>query len=184
VAIAAVGGGTLLTTMAVFGYGAYGMNCDSDILNSFNMDNGAVQVAAILLVIHLALYIPTAFIIMRFYFMGALNINVLQMDTVPFVLYSLLLFIPIVILMACIPLSDVGGVFAFTLDLSGDIPIGFTSYALPSAIYLKVFYEEKSWVWYAAAMILAFGVVAITLCPIVDIYMFSEACSSSSCDSY
>lgn len=117
-----LGGGTLLGGMGVFGYAAFGKDCDSEILTNFDMSKTSVQIASFLLIIHLALYIPTAFVICRFYLLDLFNMNALEMESFPFIVTTLGLFISMVVTMAVIPLSDVGGSFSYIIDMSGNNP--------------------------------------------------------------
>ena len=57
----------LLLLMAVFGYGAFGSNVASDVMSSFDSSSAAVQVAQLVVVLHLCFYIPNAFVLMRLF---------------------------------------------------------------------------------------------------------------------
>ena len=85
-----------------------------------------------------------------------------------------------------VPRRDVLGAFSFTIDLTGDVPTGFSCFALPSALYLATAPEgERAWLWWAAVVFLVLGVVLMTICPVVDTVTFIEAClSDDGCSSY
>jgi sodium-coupled neutral amino acid transporter 11 len=85
VVLAVVTGASLLVLMAVFGYGAFGQDCDSDILSNFSAKEASAQAAMLVVVLHLALYIPNAFVIMRLFAVQFFGHNVLQLRAVTFV---------------------------------------------------------------------------------------------------
>jgi hypothetical protein len=177
-------GGMLLVFMAVFGYAAYGQDSNGDILSNFPISSRSVQFADVLLVLHLTFYIPNAFVIYRLFFLDCININVLALDKWPFVFWTLGLFAVLVVTMASVPRDDVNGAFAYTLDLTGDVPIGFSCFLLPAAIYLKVFDYERNNMWFMSVIICVYGTVLITVCPIVDTILFVKACLGDGCDNY
>ena len=101
--------------MAIFGYAAFGQDCKSDILGNFDIDRPLVQVANVVVVLHLALYIPNAFVITRLFALHIIGQNVLELTPLVFVMTTLCLFAFPCIVMASIPKSAVSGVFAYTL---------------------------------------------------------------------
>jgi hypothetical protein len=87
--------------------------------------------------------------------------------------------------MAIVPAKDVSGVFAFILDITGDLPLGFSCFVLPAAIYLKVFNERRECMWYLAIALLVLGLFLMTVSTTVDSILFSVACIwGSGCSSY
>jgi amino acid permease len=140
-ALATAGGGLLLTLMAIWGYAAFGQDSESNIFANFNVDDVAVQVAMLVVVLHLALYIPNDFIIMRLFAVNLYDpkLNVLQLTPWAFRVATLALYAIPVGIMASVPEDDVLGVFSYTIDLTGDLPLGFSCFALPAALYLAVF---------------------------------------------
>eukprot|EP00616_Rhizochromulina_sp_CCMP1243_P004520 CAMPEP_0118982640 /NCGR_PEP_ID=MMETSP1173-20130426/33290_1 /TAXON_ID=1034831 /ORGANISM="Rhizochromulina marina cf, Strain CCMP1243" /LENGTH=84 /DNA_ID=CAMNT_0006933147 /DNA_START=35 /DNA_END=286 /DNA_ORIENTATION=+ len=81
--------------------------------------------------------------------------------------------------MAMVPKDDVLGAFSFTIDLTGDLPTGFSCFALPSALYLATAEgDHHDFLWYSAVVFLVLGGVLMTICPIVDTVTFIEACTS------
>lgn len=178
-------GGVLLTSMAILGYGAFGQQCESDILANFNVSNGVAQAAMLITAFHLLLYIPNDFIIMRLFALRAFGVHALTTSTRTHVAWTLLLFAVPLTIMAVIPTDDVAGVFSLIIDLTGDIPSGFSCFFLPAVLYLSVFEKERGPMWYAAGPIAAMGLVLCVVCPFVDIWSFAEACSSQDgCSSY
>ena len=125
-----VWGGTLLTLMAIFGYGAFGQDCESDIMVNYNVSYSSVQFALLVVCLHLLFYIPNDFIIMRLFALSIFKINPLTMPFSSYATVTFFLFgIPLV-LMASIPEEDALGAFSLIIDLSGDIPIGFCGESL------------------------------------------------------
>jgi amino acid permease len=112
-------GAALLTAMAAFGYGAFGSDCESDIVGNFDVSQTSVQVAFTIVVLHLALYIPNAFVILRLFVLDSVGVNVLAMDQKSFVVVTMALFAVPFVIMATVPSDDVAGVFSYTLDLTG-----------------------------------------------------------------
>lgn len=178
-------GGFLVTSMAILGYGAFGQECESDILVNFDVSNGVAQAAMLITAFHLLLYIPNDFIIMRLFALRAFGLHALTTSTRTHVAWTLLLFAVPLTIMAVIPIDDVDGVFSLIIDLSGDIPTGFSCFFLPPVLYLSVFEKERGPMWYAAGPIAAMGLILVVVCPLVDIWSFAEACSSQDgCSSY
>ena len=105
--------------MAAFGYGAFGSDCESDIVGNFDVSQTSVQVAFTIVVLHLALYIPNAFVILRLFVLDSVGVNVLAMDQKSFVVVTIALFAIPFVIMATVPSEDVAGVFSYTLDLTG-----------------------------------------------------------------
>lgn len=185
VARSVVMGGVLLTLMAMFGYAAFGQDCNSDILTNFDASEPLVQVAMLVVVLHLLCYIPNDFVIMRLFFLNTCDLNVLRVPTPAYVLTTLGLFGAPLLLMASIPEEDVLGYFSLIIDLTGDVPTGFCAFLLPSLLYLSVYREERGWYWWLAWPVAALGATLIFVCPVVDIATFYEAChSDSGCSSY
>ena len=104
-ALATAGGGLLLTLMAIWGYAAFGQDSESNIFANFNVDDVAVQVAMLVVVLHLALYIPNDFIIMRLFVVHLYDprLNVLQLTPWVFRAVTLALYAIPVAIMASVP---------------------------------------------------------------------------------
>lgn len=178
-------GGFLLTSMALFGYAAVGQSAASDILVSFDANKVAVQVAMLVVVLHLLLYMPNDFVIMRLFALRIFNLNPLQLSRSKFIMVTLALFIPPLLLMAAVPEEDVDGVFSLIISLTGDLPSGFSLYLLPNLMYMIVFYDERGVKWYASAVVCVLGGLLVFLCPYLDLRSFIDACrSSAGCSSY
>mmetsp|Transcript_28030 Transcript_28030/g.56523 ORF Transcript_28030/g.56523 Transcript_28030/m.56523 type:complete len:444 (-) Transcript_28030:394-1725(-) len=184
--VLAVGlGASLLSCMAAFGYGAFGKDCASDVLTNFDSSKPSVQAAMLLVVLHLALYIPNAFVILRLYVLESVGVNVLALERKRFVAVTVALMLIPLVVMASVPDSDVAGVFSYTIDLTGDIPTGFSCFVLPAALYVKVFADRRSNLWYLACLVVALGAVLMVVCPVVSTVKFVEACRShDGCSSY
>jgi hypothetical protein len=205
-------GALLLILMATFGYGAFGDECTSDVLADFDVAKPAAQFAMCIVVLHLALYIPNAFVIMRLFVVNAVaGTHVLELDSPTFVAVTVALYAFPFAIMASVPDSDVAGVFSFTIDLTGgewcvtsgsrvcasavlliakpsnnlDLPTGFSCFCLPAALYIKVFNDERSPLWYLGCVVVALGALLIVVCPVVATIVFADACDSKSgCSAY
>lgn len=186
----AVGCGFLLIVlMGAFGYGAFGSECESDIMSNFSSGLVVVQLAQLVVVLHLTFYIPNAFIIMRLFACELVGCNPLTLEWPSFAAITLVLWAFPVLVMTWIPEADVEGVFAYIIDLTGDLPIGFSAYALPAALYIKVVGLPKEpgtakYMYYFSRVIFVLGLVLITACPVVDTYYFLKACITGTCSSY
>ena len=174
-------GFSLLCVMSVFGYSAFGQACDADILSNFDVSEPAVQAAYLLVVLHLMFYIPNDFVIMRLFALESFGYEVLDMSSRTFICVTVVLFAIPCVLMASVPPSDVSGVFSYTIDLTGDLPTGFACFAMPAAIYLKVFTEkaDRTVLWYLAIPTVLLGLILMIICPVVDTVLFAGACLSS-----
>lgn len=180
-----LGGGILLSSMALFGYGAVGQSAASDILVSFNVDHVAVQVAMFVVVLHLLLYMPNDFVILRLFVLRIFHVNPLKLSRSTFTAVTLALFLPPLLLMAIVPKDDVLGVFSLIISLTGDLPSGFSLYLLPNLMYMVVFRRQRTWKWYASGMVCVLGGLLVFICPYLDIKSFVHACrSSAGCSSY
>ena len=141
-------------------------------------------------VVHLALYIPNDFVILRLFAVHFFDprLNVLQLTPFTFRAVTLGLYAIPTIIMASVREKDVLGVFSYTIDLTGDLPMGFSCFVLPPALYLAVFNGSKdreSTLWWAACACLVLGTLLMVVCPIVDTISFVVACKSESgCSSY
>jgi len=180
----------LLTLMAVFGYGAFGSECENDIMSNFNSSHAVVQVAQLMTVLHLTFCIPNAFVIMRLFACELFDCNPLALEFPTFVLVTLGLWAFPVLVMALIPEDDVDGTFAYIIDLTGDLPIGFSAFVLPAALYIKATEDLGKeagvaiYMYYTSRIILVVGLVLMIACPVTSTYYFIKACISETCSSY
>jgi len=180
----------LLVLMAVFGYGAFGSDCENDIISNFSSSYVLVQISQLITVLHVTFYIPNAFIIMRLYAFELMDCNPLTLEWPSFALITLSLWVFPVFVMAWIPEEDCEGTFAYVIDLAGGLPFGFSAFALPAALYFKVTSElpidtgVALFKHYASRATLVLGVFLMIVCPITDTYFFIKACVSGSCSSY
>jgi len=177
---------SLICLMAVFGYGAFGSDVDSDILSSFSTGNPAVQVAQLVVVLHLVFYIPNDFVLMRLYTCELSGIKVLDLSTATFLALTLALWAFPVIVMALVPQSDVDGVFGYLIDLTGDVPSALSCLIIPGLLFVYASPEENGSLKYlGACAMVALGAFLVVICTVVDTYNFLAAClSSDGCDSY
>jgi len=180
----------LLTLMGVFGYGAFGSECDSDIMSSFNSSYVVVQIAQMIAVLHFTFFIPNAFIIMRLFACELVGYNPLTLELPSFAVITLCLWAFPVVVMAWIPEDDVDGTFAYIVDLSGDLPFGFCAFTLPAALYIKVTDNlpvevgTATYMYYISRITFGLGLFLMIVCPVTDTYYFIKACVSTTCSSY
>jgi amino acid permease len=189
-ALAVSCGFLLLTLMGVFGYGAFGSACDSDFMSSLNSQYAVVQVAQLIAVLHFRFLIPNAFIIMRLFACELFGYNPLTLKTPVFAGVTLSLWAFPVLVMAWIPKDDVDGLFAYIIDVTGDLPVGFSAFALPAALYIKVFGNlpietgKAVLMHHASRVILVLGLILMVACPVADTYYFIMACITDTCSAY
>jgi uncharacterized membrane protein len=171
--------------MAVFGYGAWGGRVSSDVLDNYSPSHSLTLVAMVGVVVHLMLYIPNAFVITRLFLCASFGQNVLTLSTSAFAALTLILYSIPVALMASVREQDIRGVFAFTLSVTGDFPTGLSCFVLPAAIYLRVFQDSVSRMWYLAALLLLLGALVVVVSTTADVTKFVAACrSSGGCSTY
>jgi len=103
-------------------YRAFGDACNGDLLLNFDVGEPSVQLALLVVVAHLALYVPNAFVIGRLFLCELAGVDVLALGDGPFAALTVGLWAGLVAMMACVPREDVAGVFAFTIDLTGAHP--------------------------------------------------------------
>ena len=178
-------GMTLLVLMGAFGYAAFGQECESNIMLNFDATSPAVQVAQFIVILHLVFYIPNSFVIMRLFAAELAGIDILEIDAFQFSGITVGLWAIPVVLMALVPRDDVAGVFSLIIDITGDIPISFSCFILPAAIYYKCFQEmEKTLLYFLSVLTFILGVFLLVVSSSVDCYLFARACSSGSCSNY
>ena len=145
-----------------------------------------MQAAYLVTVLHLTFYIPNAFVIGRLFLCELAGVDVLALEALPFAALTVGLWAGLVATMACVPREDVAGVFAYLIDLTGDLPIGFSCFALPAVLFTTAYKDHpKTLLTYTAHMTFALGVLLALICPVVGTYLFAEACESKEgCSSY
>lgn len=181
---AAAIGGLLLITMSIAGNLSFGDTVSNNVMMSFS-DTPTNAIGYALVTTQLVLYIPSDFVIMRFFSFKLMLMNILQVPTYQYILVTVTLFAIPVSSMASIPLPDVSGAFQLVLDLTGDLK-GFQCLILPGLVYLKTFSEDgKLWMSVLAVCCVITGGICLFLGPIVDIASFVIACRSTlGCSSY
>jgi len=71
------------------------------------------------------------------------------------------------------------------LPINLDLPTGFSCFCLPAALYIKVFNDQRSLLWYLGCVVLALGALLIVVCPVVATIIFADACDSKlGCSAY
>lgn len=177
-------GALLLLCMAFLGYAAFGQNCKSDIMSNFDSNKWEVQAGQMAVVVHLLANMPNDFVLMRLFFLRALNMDAGDLDWPRFSAVSIFLFAVPLFLMAVIPAGDVGGTFLLVINLTGDIPTAFACFVVPAVLWLKTFEGDRSWKFYLSIFIFCLGMFMMLVCSIHDIIVFSFKCSHHGCRGY
>lgn len=177
-------GAVLLLLMAYLGYGAFGEDCEADILTNFDTNKWEVQVGKLAVVIHLLSNMPNDFVLMRLFSLRAFDLDVGDLDTPRFMAASIFIFAVPLILMAAIPAGDVGGAFLLIINLTGDIPTAFACFVVPALMWLRIFEGDRSRKFYTAVFVLALGVFMMLVCSVHDIVSFLIHCADDGCKSY
>lgn len=175
----------LLLAIAIVGYGWFGQDVDGNVMLSLDSTDTLAGIALIGICLHLIFYIPNEFVIMRLFLFKMYDLNVLQVPKRQFVLVTVALLAFPVVTMAAVPVRNVVGVFNLILDITGDIPIGYSAYVVPAFLYLKEFDHVRDVYWWSAWGMLFIGLLLCAVCPVVDVVAFVCACrSENGCGEY
>lgn len=154
-------GSSMCMCMGIAGYLSFGSKTDGDILNNFVAPG--FDFFKIMVVIHLILYIPVNFVIMR-YSIVKIAIDK-RSETLPFVTHTVLsLFLlaittGVVIILRSYGLAS-GSAFSLILNITGGIGGSLSAIILPAAIFLKVM-PRDTYMYQVAKIVLAFGILVM-----------------------
>jgi len=155
-------GAAMCAGMGIAGYLSFRDSTQGEILDNFS--GHGYDFFKVMVVCHLILYIPVAFVIMRYSFVK-LAMGV-RSETLPFSTHTLLsvgLMVTttaFVLMMLRLGLAS-GPAFALILNVTGGIGGSLATFILPAAIYLKVMPKEGSKLRGAAYLLGAVGVAVL-----------------------
>lgn len=196
----ASGGSSLLLSLGIGGVAAVGARSNrvtSNVVKALNPDLALTKFLAVVTILHMLLYIPNDFIIMRLYGCRFFDVNPL---TIPRARYNALTFFLLLIpatLMASIPRADVVGVFQLVVSLTGSLPIALGVYFVPIYAFKVACLDTKSrddappslfpflrkhpWLTYAC---LSLSLLTFTVVPSLTIWFYVYDCQHTSCSAF
>ena len=177
---AVVIGALLCCVMGIAGYLVFGSATHGEIISNFPpIVSGPFKV---LLVVHLILYIPIDFVIMRFSFIRLLGHTHGELPFFQHAVVTILMLAAPLILVLIMRASGFteGAAFGFILDFTGGVAASFTCFIFPAVIYLKsVPFATAKYYWMSCAMFL-FGIFAVITVPIMNILILNGNVGNSS----
>mmetsp|Transcript_8040 Transcript_8040/g.11215 ORF Transcript_8040/g.11215 Transcript_8040/m.11215 type:complete len:463 (+) Transcript_8040:78-1466(+) len=175
---AVVIGAGMCTSMGLAGYLSFRDYTEGDILDNFS--GSGWDFMKILLIIHLLLYIPIDFVVMRHSVCKIFGWNVDTMHIAPYlVLTAILLAFTAGCVMALYAVGVAeGDAFGYILDFTGGLTAPILSFICPGAFYLKLMPRKDAPNWDLAFALLIFGFITIVLAPAATIYSIVEEYSS------
>ena len=136
--------------MGIIGYMSFRDETEGNILD--NYAGSDFDFFKIMIVIHLILYMPINFVIMRYSFVKVFYGNDTKSEELPWLAHlsvSLLLLgsvIAVVLVLFALNIAS-GDAFGFILNLTGGIAGTIPSFILPAAMYLKVCDNTEPFYW-------------------------------------
>jgi len=171
--LAVVIGGSMCLVTGIAGYTSFRESTAGDILDNF--DGPYFYFFKILLVMHLILYIPLDFVVLRHSFCKLFNMDAVEMSTLPYTALTVVLLaftVYATLLSYYMGLSE-GDAFGYILDITGGVCGSLLGFVLPGAIYLKLNSKAKDEVppsnysWLAKGL-LAWGIFVMIMVPIAN----------------
>eukprot|EP00640_Fibrocapsa_japonica_P001855 CAMPEP_0113944880 /NCGR_PEP_ID=MMETSP1339-20121228/37509_1 /TAXON_ID=94617 /ORGANISM="Fibrocapsa japonica" /LENGTH=442 /DNA_ID=CAMNT_0000950223 /DNA_START=17 /DNA_END=1342 /DNA_ORIENTATION=- /assembly_acc=CAM_ASM_000762 len=131
-------GASMCFITGLIGYISFRSETQGDILDNF--DGIDFYFFKILLVVHLILYIPLDFVVMRHSILKLYHHDATTVPTVPYALITvgLLGFTTFVVVQLYDSGLSEGEAFSYILDISGGLTGSYVGFILPAAAYLKV----------------------------------------------
>lgn len=164
-------GGVMCIVMGMAGYLSFGSETQGMILDNFNAPG--FDVFKLLVVVHLILYIPSNFVIMRYsvvkLFSGIKSERLENCTHAVVTVFLLALTVAVVLLILGLNLGN-GVAFSLILNITGGIGGGLEAFILPAAIYLKLM-PRDSVLYKPAICLLIFGILvmlSVVLSTIID----------------
>jgi sodium-coupled neutral amino acid transporter 11 len=149
--VAVVVGAVLCTAIGVSGYLSFGDSTDANILNNFPSASSPIASAMkVMVTIHLMLYIPIDFIIMRHSLALVFGTDVLELPTWKYLVLNVCL------VAVCLAITLKTQEFGVILDLTGGVAGSFIYFILPSLMARKAL--GASWM---GNIVLLFGFLAL-----------------------
>jgi len=148
----------------LFGYISFRQEVQGDILDNFA--GPFFYFVKLLVIIHLILYIPLDFVVLRYSLCKLLNVDLEKMSLTVYIslTVALLSFTCFVVMIIYQSGTGESNGFGYILDLTGGITAPLLGFVAPGAIFLKLMPRDSS-NWYLACGLLIFGVTVAIICP-------------------
>jgi len=146
-------GALMCLVMGLVGYLSFRSTTYGDILKDFTEPGFAFF--KIMVIIHLIMYIPVDFVVMRYSFViQVFGIKAENLATIWYVPLSIIMLTSTVVLVLILQSQGVasGKIFSLILDFTGGIGGSVSSFILPAAIYLKIMPEDSEYYTKAKVM--------------------------------
>jgi len=164
----------LVTGLA--GYLCFRSHTEGDILDNFT--GPAFYFFRLLLIVHLLLYIPLDFVVMRYSFLKLFKLDAADLHWFPYTLVTVaLLFVTtfVVVVLYDEGLSE-GDAFDYILDFFGGLTGSYLGYILPAISFLYLAKNaEDPWTLFQAKVLLVWGVLVILFVPAYSLYNLIES---------
>ena len=155
---AVVVGSTLCCATGVAGYVAFRDGTKGEILDNFDRSDDAANFFRVLLILHLILYVPVDFVVMRY---SLYKIFGYDMKTSPRRVY---VPVSMALLALALGMALITKDFGLVLDLTGGVAGASLYYIVPAVVVLKAWdRRDSTWVSAAALFVGGMFVVLITL---------------------
>jgi len=154
----------------VSGYLSFRNETEGDILDNFS---GTVfTVVKFMVVLHLVLYVPISFVVMRHSFtMLIFGKDITSVSTIPYVILTIaLLGMPFAVVMSLFALEiSEGDAFGLLLDVCGALTDGAIALTIPGLLYLYVMRKEKRWNLKMGIYLVCIGLFLNVIVPIIEL---------------
>ncbi len=158
---------TLLGTAMCFvtglmGYLSFGSATKSNVLENFDSAVGAAF--KLVVALHLILYIPGDFVILREALWKIYDVNVHQQSDTQFVVLTLLLILSITAIAVLLQLyASNSDALAIVIDVTGGMAGSVLYFTIPAVIGLKLFPEDRALYWRCWALLVFGAYIIITV---------------------
>lgn len=126
----------LLIVMGVLGSLAFGADVETNILANFEIHSWSSRILMGAVLVHLLLYVPSDFVVLRHFLFRLCNRNVMEATRSVYVVTTVGALGAVAGAVVLIPGRSKSQAFALTLSLTGDIPAAFISYVMPGLLFL------------------------------------------------
>lgn len=165
-AVSVFSGFVLCAAMGIAGYTAFKDETNGIILNNFT--GHYADFFKVLLIIHLILYIPVEYVILRHSLLKLCgrNSGMIESDFYHALVSFLILFVAVVVILILYSVGFTqGNAFALVIDFSGGVAGSLTSFIIPAALYLKLMKRQEE-LFYPCILMMIFGLFAVIYIPI------------------
>mmetsp|Transcript_28078 Transcript_28078/g.36793 ORF Transcript_28078/g.36793 Transcript_28078/m.36793 type:complete len:514 (-) Transcript_28078:164-1705(-) len=162
-------GGMMCMVTGLAGYINFRNGTDGDILDNFQ--GPYFYFFKILLVVHLILYIPLDFVVMRHSLCKIFGKDAIEMPTVQYSIVTTCLLgftVCIVILFFYAGLSE-GDAFGHILDITGGVGNSILGFVLPGAIYMKLTPDKDHKRYRQAKYLMIWGIIVMIMVTVATI---------------